>query len=255
MVLLFSIDGLRPDALGSAHTPAIDRLIKHGSSTMQAQTVMRGVTRHGHTSMFRGVDGPRHGINTNIFHPIVRPVPSLFDVATRSGQKCGAFFNWGPLRDLYDPESVAVAHYVRDAHRPEGDNRVADAAAKHVEGLDFAFVYFGFVDECGHEHGWMSDEYLKAVENADRCVGEVLSHATSPTALLLSDHGGHERTHGTDSPEDMTIPFILSGPGASVNVNISDEVRIFDVPPTLAHLLEIPVAREWDGKAVRQALS
>jgi predicted AlkP superfamily pyrophosphatase or phosphodiesterase len=178
----------------------------------------------------------------------------LFDVATRAGKRCGAFFNWGPLRDLYDPESVAVSVYVRDAHRPEGDVRVAEAACSALSDLDFAFVYFGYVDECGHEHGWMSDEYIEAVENADRCVAAVLGAASNPTVLLLSDHGGHERTHGTDSPEDMTIPFILSGPGIHENVNISDEVRIFDAPPTLAHLLGITSPREWDGKLVRQAL-
>ena len=39
--------------------------------------------------------------------------------------------------------------------------------------------------------------------------------AKSPSRILLlwftADHGGHDRTHGTDSPEDMTIPFIIKG--------------------------------------------
>ena len=44
----------------------------------------------------------------------------------------------------------------------------------------------------------------------------LLSHSVKlPLRILLlwftADHGGHDRTHGTDSPEDMTIPFIIKG--------------------------------------------
>ena len=39
--------------------------------------------------------------------------------------------------------------------------------------------------------------------------------AKSPSRILplwfTADHGGHDRTHGTGSPEDMTIPFIIKG--------------------------------------------
>ena len=45
---------------------------------------------------------------------------------------------------------------------------------------------------------------------------QVLPHsAKSPSRILslwfTADHGGHDRTHGTGSPEDMTIPFIIKG--------------------------------------------
>src|SRR5207249_1759141 len=43
-VVLIVVDGLRPDALKQAKVPTIDGFIKHGSSTMKAQTVMPSLT-------------------------------------------------------------------------------------------------------------------------------------------------------------------------------------------------------------------
>ena len=49
--------------------------------------------------------------------------------------------------------------------------------------------------------------------------------AKSPSRILplwfTADHGGHDRTHGTDSPEDMTIPFIIKGKNFKVGEKIS----------------------------------
>jgi predicted AlkP superfamily pyrophosphatase or phosphodiesterase len=255
MVVLVSIDGMRPDGLLASETPVIDRLIERGAATMAAKTVMPCCTLPCHTSMHRGVDPTRHGITSNSFHPLVRPVPSVFDLASAAGLKCGFFYNWGPLRDLCDPESVAVSVYLRDAHRAEGDDRVAEAAAHYIAELDLAFLYLGWTDECGHMHGWMSKPYLEAIGNADRCVGKVLNAARETTVLLLSDHGGHERTHGTDRAEDMTIPWVLSGPGAASGVTIHGPVVIYDTAPTIARLLGLPPAREWDGCVVAEALA
>ncbi len=254
-VILISIDGLRPDAIEAAGCIHIPKLAEHGSYTYEARTVMPSVTLPCHTSMFRGVDVERHGITTNTFIPLARPVPSILDVANTAGLNCGMFYNWGPLRDLADPESLRASFFERDAHRPEGDRRVMTYAAQVIPELklDFSFVYFGWVDECGHMHGWMSPEYLAAVKHADECVGELLSQihrqGMEPRVLLLSDHGGHGRSHGTDSEEDMTIPWILSGPGIR-RQKIETPVRIFDTCPTLAELLGLKRHHYWEGKSL-----
>src|SRR5579862_2958093 len=194
-VLLVSIDGMRPDALLQADTPCIDRLIAAGTACMAGRTVMPSVTLPCHTSMLRGVDTPRHGITSNTFQPLARPVPSLLDVARAAGKRTGFFYNWGELRDLCEPGSLDVAFFWQDAYTPEGDRRVARAAAEHTveQPFDLLFLYLGYVDECGHKHGWMSEPYLQAIANADRCVNRVLDACTldgrKPVVMLLSDHG------------------------------------------------------------------
>lgn len=258
--VLISIDGMRPDALRLASTPHLDRLIEGGATCWTAHTVMPCITLPCHTSMLRGVEPARHGITCNRFSPIARPVPSVIDVAKIHGRRTGFFFNWGELRDLAEPGSFDVSYFVQEAHLPEGDTRVAEAAARHhlEQPFDFLFVYLGHTDERGHAEGWMSRPYLDAVEHADACVGKVvaaLDEVGRPwTALIQSDHGGHDRNHGTELPEDMTIPWILSGSRAARGKTI-EGVRIFDTCPTLAHLLGVPAAREWEGRIVSEALS
>ena len=61
-VILFVLDGLRPDGLQQAPTPHVDCLISQGASTYTARTVMPSSTLPCHTSMFRGVTPQRHGI-------------------------------------------------------------------------------------------------------------------------------------------------------------------------------------------------
>lgn len=254
MLILFSIDGMRPDGLLASDTPNMDRLIREGASTMSAQTLMPCCTLPCHTSMFRGVDVPRHGINTNTFHPIVRPVPSIVDLAAHQGRRTGMFFNWAQLRDLAEPENAHVSFSLRTAHSPHDDDRVAEEAVRALgrDPLDFAFVYFGHVDECGHDHGWMSEAYLAAIANADRCVGRVLDAAPEATVVLLADHGGHERTHGTEHPDDMTIPWIAWGSGVKRGHSIEAEVVIHQTAPTAARLMGLTLPREWDAEPIHE---
>ncbi len=255
MTFLVSIDGMRPDSLQIGRTPNLDAMIAEGAWARRARTLMPCCTLPCHTSMFRGVEPARHGINGNVFQPLVRPVPSVVDQIHAHGLRAGAFFNWGPLRDLYDPESVAASLYLRDAHRAEGDAKVADAAIRYCreEALDFAFVYLGWTDECGHLSGWMSEPYLDAVSHADECVGRLRAAFPEADFLVLSDHGGHDRTHGTECEQDMNIVWIGAGPNFASAI-IEEEVMIHQTPATLAHAMGVSVPREWDGARVRAAL-
>jgi len=115
---------------------------------------------------------------------------------------------------------------------------------------DFVFIYLGYVDIAGHDYGWMSEAYLAGVANADRCIGRVME--TLPresTVIVTSDHGGHARTHGTDCDEDMTIPFIISGPGILSGQSLGP-VSITDIAPTVAALLGLQSPAEWTGRAL-----
>lgn len=262
-VLLCSIDGLRPDAVSPEIAPTITRLAREGASSWTARTVMPSCTLPCHTSMLRGVDTARHGITTNNFQPLVRPVPSLIDQAHDQGRRTGFFYNWEQLRDLAAPGNLDAAVMWRDAYSPEGDRHVAETAAHYARRVEFdlLFVYFGWTDECGHRTGWMSDAYLEAVRNADACLGVVLAElerlgrAEETVTLVLSDHGGHERTHGTDSDDDMLIPWVLHGSGVRAAAALDEPIRIYDTCVTLAHVLGLEPSREWEGRVVREAFS
>lgn len=269
-VLLCSLDGVRPDAIQATHTPNIDRLVRTGSSTWKARTVMPSSTLPCHTSMLRGVDTSRHGITTNTFHPLVRPVPSLLEVAHQSGLATGFCYNWEPLRDVADPGSLNLAFLFK---YPNYQHNKADSYLQSepeqmqylcgmLESIDLnlLFLYLGGTDAVGHAFGWMSDEYLQAITHTDRCLGMVLDkiaqlgRAEETCTLVLSDHGGHEKTHGTEMDEDMWIPWILHGPNIKSGYQISGPVRIYDTCVTLAHLLGLPMSNQWEGRVIEEAI-
>jgi len=258
-VILFSVDGMRPDGLQQADTPCIDKLIASGSWSLSARTVMPSVTLPCHTSMHRGVDVPRHGITTNTFQPLARPVVGIFDVVKESGLISGMFFNWGELRDLMRPDSPTVSYVFNDPSTAESDWIVARAAADHIgkTDFDFVFVYLGYTDTAGHDYGWMTPPYIDAIANADRCIEHVLSAFAKrdlhPNLLILSDHGGHERSHGTEMLEDMTIPWVMNGPAIKPGNEITAPVRIFDAAPTLAALAGVQPGKHWEGRIVTEA--
>jgi hypothetical protein len=254
-VIFTLIDGLRPDAIDAARCPALRGLRARAAATMRATSIMPSITLPCHTSIFFSVPPARHGITSNVWTPLARPLPSLFDLAHAAGRRCAAYYNWEELRDLGRPGSLAVSAFHKTAKEPDGDQIVAEDAVRALatEALDFAFVYFGAVDEAGHRHGWMSEGYLEQIERTDAALATLLAALpVVATVLLQSDHGGHARSHGTEAPEDMTIPWLVAGPGVRAGHTIAAPVRLLDTAPTLARLLGIAPHPEWEGRCVEE---
>jgi predicted AlkP superfamily pyrophosphatase or phosphodiesterase len=252
-VVLFLVDGMRPDGLTRAHTPFMDKLRESGAYTLNARTVMPSMTLPCHMSLFHSVLPERHGVTTNVYTPQVRPVPGLFDVIHGAGLKAVTFHSWDELRDLARPGSIHTTFYLKDPQEPDGtgETLLVDMTVAWLSQntFDFAFVYLGYLDVVGHEYGWMSERYLQAVEHADECIGRVLEHLPASTTILVtSDHGGHDQTHGTDRPEDMTTLLIIQTEG--LTGQLKDGISIMDIAPTIAKMMGIKAPKEWVGKSL-----
>lgn len=254
--LLVSIDGMRPDALMQADAPFLQEMARTGVCTLQARTVMPSVTLPCHTSMFFGVEPERHGITTNTWTPQVRPVIGLIEALSAAGRRCAFFYNWEPLRDLAPPEQLAYSFFVNNYEEPDGDAEIARLAAERLvtSPVDFAFLYLGYTDTAGHRSGWMSEPYLQAIAEADRCIARVCAAIGQAWHVLVtSDHGGHGKSHGTEMAEDMTTPILFWGP--TVTAGDSDArfeerpLRITDIAPTVAHICGVPPGRDWIGRS------
>lgn len=251
------IDGLRPDAIETAQCSTLRALRERGAWTFTAQSVMPSITLPCHMSIFHSVPPTRHGVTTNTWQPMARPLPGLIDLAKQHGKRCSAIYNWEPLRDLSRPETLEFAWYRNTTWTHEGDDEVTDVAIAHIlkDKPDFAFVYLGTVDTAGHYYGWMSEGYLRQAERADGNLGRLLAALPAGANVLVhADHGGHERNHGLDIPEDMTIPWLLVGPKVRAGHQVQQPVTLLDSAPTLARLLDIPPHRDWEGRCVTEAL-
>lgn len=261
-VLHIILDGCRPDALQSAHTPYLDSLWQGGAYSWAARSVMPSVTLPCHTSMFRGISPAQHGVRAdNIYNPAASAFPSIVEVASLANLHTAMFYSWEQLRDLSNPGSLKFSHFRYADYGLDNDTPVAQAAADYLVAHqpDFCVLYLGDIDISGHLYGWMSPGYIEAIETNDRAVGIVLAALENAglreayTICVLADHGGHETDHGTDSPEDMTIPFILNGAGVKSGCQLESPISLLDVAPTLAHILNLKQPAVWEGHPVTEA--
>jgi|LSQX01.3.fsa_nt_gb predicted AlkP superfamily pyrophosphatase or phosphodiesterase len=253
-VFLILVDGMRPDSLEMCDHPLIAKMKGEGAYTSDARTVMPSVTLPCHMSLFHSVPPERHGILTNTYTPQVRPINGLFEQLRQGKKTCGFFYNWGALRDLAKPDSIAYGCYVSGRiYGYEGANRkVTDEAISYIKNYDpdFTFLYLGYTDEAGHAYGWMSEEYIKSVYQSWECIEKVAAVLSDDCILMVtSDHGGHDRSHGSDLKEDMTIPLFIKGKGISPLLELND-ANIIDIAPTVAKLLGVEAAAEWEGKSL-----
>lgn len=252
-VILVLVDGMRPDALLTCGHPFVETLKEIGTCYFSAQTVMPSVTLPCHMSLFHSVDPDRHGILSNTYVPQVRPIEGLVDRLDNCGKKCAFFYNWEELRDLSRPDHLHTSLLISEHKADRTDDKITDAAIRYIseESPDFVFLYLGETDELGgHDNGWMSDVYLQVVNNAIECVKRLYeSLPAGYTLILTADHGGHGRGHGSDLPEDMTIPICCVGPRFSSNVSLPGG-SIKDIAVTIADLLDVKRVKEWEGSAL-----
>ena len=77
--ILISIDGMRPDGLKNCSSEAVEFLKSKASYTFNAKTVYPSITLPCHMSLFHSVPPTRHGITTNLYLPMARPINGLFE--------------------------------------------------------------------------------------------------------------------------------------------------------------------------------
>lgn len=252
-VILIMVDGMRPDGLVDSGHPVVKHLMESSSYTLTGRTVMPSVTLPCHMSLFHSVDPQRHGILTNTYVPMVRPITGLADQLNRYDKKCAAFYTWDALRDLTQPHTWAMSVMINEKQNYRPDKRIAEFAVDYIEQEkpDFVFFYLGDTDNEGHDFGWMSQRYVQTIYKAMDIVQDILEKfGDEYTVILLADHGGHDRIHGLDIPEDMTIPLFFRGNNFEKGYKLGS-VSIKDVAVTVADIMNVPKVKEWEGRSLK----
>lgn len=251
-VLLILVDGMRPDAL--VNIRQVEELKKKAAWTLDAQTVFPSATLPCHMSLFYSVEPNRHGTTTNTFAPQVRPIDGLFDVLHDNKKMNAMFYSWGQLRDVLRPGKLFYSQFCRPARLShwQTNKLLCDGALNFIAEAqpDFTFLYLFSPDSLGHREGWMSEGYMKDVQECWDHIEYVLENLPEDyTVFITADHGGHERNHGTDLPEDMTIPLFALGPNFTPGRKL-ENASIMDIAPTVTALLGVETPEEWEGKCL-----
>lgn len=252
--VLFLVDGMTPASV--LNCPKAQEILKESASDLGAQTVMPSVTLPCHVSLFHSVDPARHGTTTNVYAPQVRPINGLCEVLSKFDKTSSFYYNWEELRDLARPGSLAFSYCCNgETMGYDRTNRLLTDAALHYMpefDTDFTFIYLGDVDHVGHTYGWMGAEYQESVNKSWDHIDRVIRSLPADeeyTILITADHGGHDRTHGTDLPSDMTIPIIIKGKDFTPGSTLTD-TSIKDLAPTIVKLLGALPDKEWEGKSL-----
>ena len=249
-VILISIDGMRPDGLKHCGNPYVKTLEKLCAYTYNGSSVFPSVTFPCHYSMSHSVTPMRHGILSNTYVPEVRPVKGLFELIKDFGGESAMFYGWEPLRDISRPASLKYATYINAYTDESTDTLLTDECISLIENKkpDFVFLYMVETDEKGgHDNGWMTEEYLKrisiAIDNVKRVIEKF---GNEYSVIIMADHGGHDRMHGTDMVEDMTVPFFFYGKNFTPG-EINKKVTLLEIAPTIAKILQLPIPSDWEG--------
>ena len=256
-VILISIDGMRADGVQQCGNPYVEELKRLGSYTFDAQTVFPSVTLPCHMSMFHSVPPTRHGITTNEYVPPVRPIKGLFEQIRKAKGKSTMYYGWEPLRDVARPLSLVSAEFVNAYSAEHTDGILTDRMLRYLDensNVDFVFLYMVETDEKGgHDSGWMTETYLDYINHAISNVKRVIEACGDRfTVIVTADHGGHDRAHGTDLPEDMTIPMFFVGKAFEAGRELHG-VSLLDLAPTIADIMGVSPAEEWEGKSLLQS--
>jgi predicted AlkP superfamily pyrophosphatase or phosphodiesterase len=265
-VVLVSIDGLRPDAIAEFGAPTLQRLIREGSHTLSAQTVIPSKTLPSHTSMLTGEPPDRHGVLWNTAFedkPGTLEIPTVFSLARTSGYRTAAFFSKAKFSHLQRPGTLDYSQAPRGWFGRWGADRTTRDVEQYLTDArpNLLFVHLPDPDVAGHSGGWMSADYGRAVQRADAAVARIIKAADEAfgsgeyTLIVTADHGGFDNDHGSEDPRDVHIPWIAWGRAVLPGVLAPNSIRTIDTASTVLFLLGVEVPPAWQAKPVSTAFA
>jgi predicted AlkP superfamily pyrophosphatase or phosphodiesterase len=278
-VFIISFDGGKPSVMQQSEMPVLKQLVAEGAHTWEARTIYPSITLPSHTSMLTGVGPAKHKVSWNDWRPtkgLVR-VPSIFTEAKKAGLSTAMFVGKPKFRHFLAPGAVDTFS-MDQGHSAEVSKTVAgvtkstkesttlgkyvsqNAAAYILEHKpNLCFIHFTDTDNTGHKYGWGSKEQKQAFANLDACLGTIIEAiqdagiADQSVVIITADHGGHAKTHGLGTGEDMTIPWIAWGTHVKQGFKITTPVITYDTAATALWLLGVAAPKSLDGYPVMSA--
>lgn len=239
----------------------VKALMQTGAYTLKAQTVIPSMTLPAHASMVTGTCPAKHIARWNEYVPQNGYAlgADIFDLTHAVGLRTALIVGKEKLRQITEPGSTDFFGFVDNTDEEKDKTTLENMAIEQIRaGFALMLLHFPDGDVAGHRYDWMSKQQLSAFHKKDQSLGlllEVMKDSgfyDGTLIIVTSDHGGHNSDHGTQMPEDMTIPWIVSGPRI-VPGELQSSVYIYDTAPTVAFALGLPLQPEWDGAPVYEA--
>lgn len=230
-VLVIGLDGFSSEGFKTAKHPNIDKLFADGVVSLTTRPVMPSVTLPNWTSHFTGSGPEEHGITGNDWtldkHPLPSLevdqdgyYPSLFKVMKDQlpGAKTAYYYNWKELIYPINKKYLDEVYFEENDQYKESYSKAFNFLKESRSKPTLVFIYSVHTDHAGHGFGWMTPEYITALENADLAIGSLVDKLKADNLyqdthiLLITDHGGIKKGHGGVSVSEMQIPWAITGP-------------------------------------------
>jgi len=262
-VILVLADGLRPDAITATDMPSLDALARRYTTALRASTVRPSRTVAALASLATGVAPETHGL----IEPglgFLTKLPALRPLARELAR--GGIASSVVASELLPAERAVLWALTKAAGL--GKYRSAGLRARDVaraaQGVTLSqdnglvFVYLNDCDQAGHAHGWMSPQYRAAAVEIDAAIGVLAEQSAQALVIVMADHGGggvSTHDHAEPHPINTHIPLILAGPDVTRRHQLTRQVSLLDIPPTLLWWfgLEIPIC--YEGRVLTQAFT
>ncbi len=267
-VIVIGVDGMSPDGVIKAATPNMHAMMANGSYSFTCKAVLPTVSSPNWASIINGAPPSAHGIWSNKWQ--VRDIkdsvychgkkgyifPTIFRVLREQKPKAKivCFAGWWSFVRLVEP-GVCTAK--------ERTLTTALLASRAVTSIrlrkpKFLFLDLNDVDETGHKYGHGTAKYYEAVEEADKVVGKIINAvkksrmADNTAIIIIADHGGIGKGHGGTTPQEVNVPFIITGPGIKKGYKLKNDPQNYDITVTEAKMLGLQVPDCWEGKEIQE---
>lgn len=266
-VLIIGLDGFSAEGFKTARHPNLDKMIADGVLSLTTRPVMPSVTLPNWTSHLTGSGPEEHGVTNNEWtlqkhsmEPLITDedgyYPSIFKVLKEQvpTTRIGYYYNWKELINPINKKYLDEISFEEKDEYKDNYKKAYDFMVNNKNNPTLVFLYSVHTDHAGHNFGWMTPEYIKAIEEADVAIGALLDQLKTAGIykdthfMLITDHGGINKGHGGVTMNEMQVPWAITGPqikkqGLTTAFNSNKNTSL--VLAKIFGLSKLPVA--WTG--------
>jgi predicted AlkP superfamily pyrophosphatase or phosphodiesterase len=220
------------DGFKTAKHPNLDKMLAEGVLSLTTRSVMPSVTLPNWTSHLTGSGPEEHGVTANNWtlenHPLKAIeadkdgyYPSIFKLLKENVRdvKTSFYYNWAELINPINKNYIDEISFETNDQYVDNYQKAFDFIVENKKHPSLTFLYSVHTDHAGHDHHWMSQQYIRAIEKADTAIGIFLDKLKAEKLfdgthfILITDHGGNPKTgHGGVTMDEMLVPWAIAGP-------------------------------------------
>lgn len=244
-VAVIGVDGIGNFNM-KALTPNLDKIFENGATTNYGLSMDPTISAENWGSMLLGAEPIVHGLTNSIIGHREHKnelLPSLFKRIKQvfPDAKLASYCNWNPINIGLIEHDIDVEKYTNG-----NDKELTEKVVEYVsQKPEFLFVHFDETDGAGHRHGYGSKEHLDKITYEDENIARIFNAyrdagiIDETLFIVLSDHGGYERSHGGYMDTEKYIFFGAYGKG--IVKSTVENMRTVDLYAIVLYALGIDV--------------